>query len=224
MNNPSYYIDNQSYYNSLQAKYENLKELKLYNNIFYYLEYTLDLQNFDLHKIPEKAFLLYPYDLLNIIKINIDIENELAYLEKEEYNLNYLYMKIRTILVKNVISGIDEYDLNKFIDAYLVLRKYQDFLTPVSMKKFQMMAGVIRDNLYNGEISTPGITIIKEKLDADNGRNHNNISLKLTNPNYKGYSEDDALLSKTGYISIITILLYVIANIGFVIATLLLKK
>lgn len=225
--NSNNYFDNYSFFSTLQNQYDSLKDVKFDNNILYYLEFSLDISNFDLKKIPLKAFMLYPYDLLNIIKINMDIEAEINYLEKNEYNLNYLYMKIRTILVKNVLSGQDEYDLSKFIEAYIALRKYQDYLTPVSSEKFHIMSSLIRDTCFMDDLSTPGISYIKEKLNEDSGRSSsNNMSLKLSNPKYKGSNDDDNLyeFSKAGFISILSVLLYLIANIGFVIATLLIKK
>ena len=90
---------NAEYFELLTKKYPHLQEVSLINNKLFFLEYSVDLNNFSLESLKEETFYLYPFDILNIIKIHTDISEEINFLKENDYNANFLYIEIRTTLI-----------------------------------------------------------------------------------------------------------------------------
>lgn len=217
---------NEEYFNLIKIKYPHLKDLTLTNNHLNFLQHSIDLKNFKLQSLKDETFFLYPFDVLNIIKIHVDVIDEIEYLKKNDYNANFLYIEVRTILVKKVIDNYDIDKLNKFIDVYLLLRSHQDYLVDDAANKFNFMQSVIRDNVY-GEFTSPGISHLIQRIEEVNQRNSKNkgMSLTLTNPNYHttNYNENDYInYHKAGYATAM-LLIYIVLNIGFILAVILIN-
>lgn len=217
---------NEEYFNLIKMKYPHLKDLNITNNKLNFLQYSVDIKNFKLQLLKDETFFLYPFDILNILKIHVDIMDEIEYLKENEFNANFIFLEIRTILVKKVIDNYDIDKLNKFIDVYLLLRKHQDYLVEDAAHKFNFMQNVIRDNIY-GETSTPGISHLIQRIEEGNQRNSESkgMTLTLVNPNFPGtYTNEDEYVNypKAGYASVL-LLIYIVLNIGFILAVILLK-
>ena len=227
---------NESFFNLIIAKYPHLSTLKLENNILGFHDYKINLENFKLialNQIPQ-IFNLAPFDVFNIIKIHLDVEEEKKYINKNEYNENALYLQIRAILVKDIIDGNEIKMLNQFSDAYLTLLQYQEFLLNDALIKFNNMQSVIRENLFGEYLKvTPGISELMKNLNIhtndmqDSQSDFKGKTLALTNPKFPSIikEENEEPTYKTGtygYANIL-LLLYIVLNIGFILAIILIK-
>lgn len=219
---------NAEYFELLTKKYPHLQEVSLINNKLFFLEYSVDLNNFSLESLKEETFYLYPFDILNIIKIHTDISEEINFLKENDYNANFLYIEIRTILIKQVLNNVDIEKLNRFIDIFILLKNHQDYLVDDALTKYNYMQNVIRDNLYiDNTYTTPGITLLTERINESNQSKSNDkgMRLSLVNPKYPGaYNSDEDQLAyqKSGYASTM-LLIYIVINIGFILAVMLIK-
>lgn len=219
---------NAEYFELLTKKYPHLQEVSLINNKLFFLEYSVDLNNFSLESLKEETFYLYPFDILNIIKIHTDISEEINFLKENDYNANFLYIEIRTILIKQVLNNVDIEKLNRFIDIFILLKNHQDYLVDDALTKYNYMQNVIRDNLYiDNTYTTPGITLLTERINESNQSKSNDkgMRLSLVNPKYPGtYNSDEDQISyqKSGYASTM-LLIYIVINIGFILAVMLIK-
>lgn len=227
---------NENFFNLIIVRYPHLNTLKLKNNILEFHDYKINLENFRLialNQIPE-IFTLTPFDVFNLIKIHLDVEAEKKYINENEYNENTLYLQIRAILVKDVIDGDEIRMLNQFSNAYLTLLQYQEFLLDDAKNKFDNMQNVIRENLFNDYIKiTPGISELMKSLNIttndmqEEQANSKGQSLTLTNPKFPSIlkDENEQQTYKTGtygYANIL-LLLYIVLNIGFILAIMLIK-
>lgn len=227
---------NENFFNLIIVRYPHLNTLKLKNNILEFHDYKINLENFRLialNQIPE-IFTLTPFDVFNLIKIHLDVEAEKKYINENEYNENTLYLQIRAILVKDVIDGNEIEMLNQFSNAYLTLLQYQEFLLDDAKNKFDNMQNVIRENLFNDYIKiTPGISELMKNLNIttndmqEKQADSKGQSLTLTNPKFPSIlkDENEQQTYKTGtygYANIL-LLLYVVLNIGFILAIMLIK-
>lgn len=227
---------NENFFNLITVRYPHLNTLKLENNILEFHEYKINLKSFrliTLNQIPQ-IFTLTPFDVFNLVKIHLDIEDEKEYIGKNAFNENALYLQIRAILVKEVIDGNEINMLKQFSSAYLTLLQYQDYLLDDAKKKFDNMQSVVRENIFNDYIKiTPGISELMKYLNIytndmqDSQTNSKGQTLTLTNPKFpstiKEENEDYSYkTSAAGYANIL-LLLYVVLNIGFMLGILLLK-
>lgn len=215
---------NEEYFNLIKLTYPHLESIILYNNHLSYSNIDVDIKNLNLQSLSKDVFALLPFDVLNIIKIHVDIMDEIEYLKKYDYNATFLYIEIRSILVKKIIDQNDINKLNQFIDVYLTLEKYQDFLVDSAAQKFIFMKNVLRDNLY-GELSSPGINYLLENIKQNYSNNNSKGKvLALVNPNFPtNYGDSNDLNnSKAGYANSL-LLIYIILNIGFILAVMLIK-
>lgn len=225
---------NENFFNLIIIKFPHLNSLKLENNILMFHDYKINLENFKLITLNQtpQIFNLAPFDVFNLIKIHLDIEEEKKYIGKNEFNENALYLQIRAILVKDIIDGNEIEMLNQFARAYLTLLQYQDYLLEDAKKKFVNMQNVIRENLFGDYIKiTPGVSELMRNLNINRNNmeesNSKSQTLILTNPkfptSFKDEPEDYSFKTGTnGYASIL-LLLYIVLNIGFILGILLLK-
>ena len=219
---------NQNFFELMIIKYPHLNELKIENNILKYSDYYIDLKDFRLINLNKNplAFSLSAYDFLNLVKIHIDIEDELNYIKKENYNENAIYMQIDAIVVKDVLSEEDRKILNNFTKAYMMLSAYQDYLLSKGTSKLNKMKMFIIGILQNPYLkNTEGIEILSN-INNESSRNSKGPKLVLNNPKYpSSINEEDNFLPKigtSGYASIM-LLLYIILNIGFILAIVFIK-
>lgn len=220
---------NENFFELMIIKYPHLNELKLQNNILTYSDYNIDLKNFRLINFNKNplAFSLSAYDFLNLVKIHIDIEDELNYIKKENYNENAIYMQIDAIIVKEILTDEDRKTLNDFIKSYKMLLAYQDYLLGDGTNKLNNMNIFINSLLQNPYLkNTEGLNLLIN-IHNEDSRNSKGPKLVLNNAKYPSVSkdEDDSFLPKigtSGYASIM-LLLYIILNIGFILAVIFIK-
>ena len=220
---------NENFFELMIIKYPHLNELKLQNNILTYSDYNIDLKNFRLINFNKNplAFSLSAYDFLNLVKIHIDIEDELNYIKKENYNENAIYMQIDAIIVKEILTDEDGKTLNDFIKSYKMLLAYQDYLLGDGTNKLNNMNIFINSLLQNPYLkNTEGLNLLIN-IHNEDSRNSKGPKLVLNNAKYPSVSkdEDDSFLPKigtSGYASIM-LLLYIILNIGFILAVIFIK-
>ena len=158
--------DNDLFFDSLKNNYQNLAQINVKENVLTYKDHVLPLKGFSLCSLKKETFLLLPYDFINIIKIHLDVIEENNYLEKNDFNINYAYLRIRTYLVKNILTGDEIEEIKFFIQSFLVLFKNQDYLVDKALDKFINMQNIIRDSLYDAKLDTPGIRMIKNELNG----------------------------------------------------------
>lgn len=226
---------NEKFFEIIKIKYPHLATFNLDNNILSFHEYKINLGNFRLiylNEIPQ-VFSLNPFEVYQIIKIHTDVEEENNYLIENEYNKNTLYLQIRAILVKNVLDGNDLTLLNNFISAYKILLQNQDFLLEDAKIKFINMQNVIRENLNNPDFITLGIIELMKGLNLSSFEDQNRVNndkvqvLTLKNPKFKSefINQDEEYSYGTGTngFANIFLILYIILNIGFILAVMLIK-
>lgn len=219
---------NDEFFKLLLMKYPHLDRLSLKDNVLKYEELELNLNKFKLINLNKNAlcFSLKPYDFFNLVKIHVDIFEENEYIKKEGYNENTIYLEIQAIIFKDVIDEHDIVTLTNFISAYKSLNSYQDYLLNDAFVKLNKMSSFINNLLTNPYVKeTQGILLL-HSLMMDSSSKEKTSKLILTNPNFPSIiNEDNLNVTKngsTGYASIL-LLLYVVINIGFILAIILLK-
>lgn len=220
--------NNEMFFNTIASEYPNLLELSIDSNRLKYREYMVDLKQFNLQDLKTETFQLSPFMFLNLVKIHTDVLDEIEYLKTNNYNNNYLYFEVRTILVKSVLDFDDANTLKRFIKAYKELNAYQDFLVGDALNKLISMQSVIRDNIYSnvGENLTPGQVLLMNEIypsTSEQSKKEKGLSLVLSNPKFPSTIEDNMNFPKAGYASILLIL-YIVINIGFILAVFLFKN
>ena len=155
------------------------------------------------------------------------IEDELNYIKKENYNENAIYMQIDAIIVKEILTDEDRKTLNDFIKSYKMLLAYQDYLLGDGTNKLNNMNIFINSLLQHPYLkNTEGLNLLIN-IHNEDSRNSKGPKLVLNNAKYPSVSkdEDDSFLPKigtSGYASIM-LLLYIILNIGFILAVIFIK-
>lgn len=222
---------NDNFFKLMIIKYPHLNTLKLKNNILSYSNYNLDLKNFCLINFNKNSlsFSLSDYDFFNLTKIHVDINEEQDYIKNEDYNENIIYMQIEALVVKSTMSDSDRKILDNFINAYKSLLSYQDYLLDNAIVKLNKMSNFIYTLINSPYLEqTEGLKLLHDI-------NNNNEALStskgpkliLNNSNFPSMikDEEDYFLPKTtagGYASIM-LLIYVVLNIGFILAIILIK-
>lgn len=218
MDNENY--DNDLFFDNLKNDYPQLAQIKVKENILTYKDYILSLKGFSLCSLKKDTFLLLPYDFINIIKIHLDVLEENNYLEKNDFNINYAYLRIRTYLVKNLLTGDEIEEIKFFIQSFLVLFKNQDYLVDKALDKFINMQNIIRDSLYDAKLDTPGIRMIKDELNGSDFLSEKGPKLVLINSNYP--ETINSKVGKEGF-GATSLIIYIVINIGIILAVFLLK-
>lgn len=221
---------NENFFSLMIIKYPHLNTLKLDNNMLSYADYTIDLKNFRLINFNKNAlsFSLSAYDFFNLVKIHVDIAEEHNYIKNEEYNENIIYLQIESIVVKSTMNENDKKILDNFIKAYKSLLSYQDYLIDNAIIKLNKMSNLIYSLINNPFISqTEGIKLLSNINNDDSLSSSKGPKLVLNNSNFPSTikDEDDHFLPKTstgGYASIM-LLLYIVINIGFILAVIFIK-
>lgn len=223
---------NKNFFDLLLIKYPHLNVFKLKNNVLEFYDYKINLGEFKLINLNQISYIFSfkPFEIFQIIKIHSDIEEEKNYINKNEYNPNTLYLEIRAILVKDIIDGAETKKINDFAAIYKVLWQYQDFLLDDAKNKLNNMNNVIIENLYSELLKiTPGISALIKALNLENYNFENNNSksqsLVLTNTKYPStISDTNNYLTKSGNgFANGFLLIYIILNIGFILAILIIK-
>lgn len=221
---------NEEFFKLMTLKYPHLNTLKLKDNILSFNDYKINLGEFRLINFNKNplSFSLSDYDFFNLVKIHCDINEEQNYIKNENYNENIIYMNIETIVVKKAMNDSERKELKGFIKAYKSLLAYQDYLLDFAIVKLNKMGNLIYSLINNPYINqTEGLELLYDFNNSDGLSSSKGPKLVLKNPNFPSITKEDEdnFYPKTGtggYASIM-LLIYIVLNIGFILAIFLIK-
>jgi len=212
---------NKSLLEIYKKTYPGLAELECENNYLRYKEEYFNLDNFRLNHLSTMVYEMPPQDFFKIVKIISEVENNI---NNEEY---YLFT-INGLLIKQGLTEQEKNYILEFVNKYLALKEYEDFLTGTPNSTLSKYRQIVNNILYLSDPNniTEGQKIITDKIlsvKEDVGGRENSLTRTLRNPDFPNMAPDDEQgFSKAGFASIILIV-YSIINAAVILAIHLLK-
>lgn len=219
--NAAFALLNKDVLDIYKSNYPQLSTINCSNNNLFYNEESFPLGYFRLNQVNAMVCELPAKDFYQVIKLLADVENNLAYEEAYIYNLN-------EIIIKTNINEQDKAIIIEFVEKYLKLKYYEDYLAGNSAMTLSKYRQIVNNILYLCDPNnlTEAQRYITEKvmLDSENiGGRGNSLTRTLKDPNTPNILPDEeAGFSKAGFASIILII-YTIINAAIILAISLIK-
>jgi len=207
---------NKNLFELYKQNYPRLSELKCENNTLYFNEQSFNLGYFRLNQLSTMVYEMPPKEFFEIVKVIADVENNI---NNEEY---YLFT-INNLLVKPTLTEEEKNIILEFVNKYLNLKLYEDFLLGNSNITLSKYRQIVNNVLYLSEPNnlTEAQKLITERIlsqKEDIGGRSNSLTRVLTNPDVPNMAPDeDPGFSKAGFASIIFII-YSIINAAIILA------
>jgi len=218
--NNSYSLMNQQLLEMLKSNYKQLADIKINNNVLFYKDQSFPLGYFRLNQLTVMVCEMPPQEFFQIVKLLANIENNLSIEQQYLAGIDFLVNKA-------TLQETEKKILLDFINSYIELNKYEDFLTDTSDLTLSKYRQVINSVLYKEDKTnlTEGQKLINDQvLLAEQNRDGraNSMTRKLTNPDAPSILADDQNFSKSGFASILFII-YSLINAAIILAIHLVK-
>lgn len=219
--NAAFALQNKNVLEYFKSLYPALAPLTCTDNILCLGDESFPLGYFRLSQLNSMICELSPKSFFELVNILADIENDLAFEDA------YIY-SISEIVYKSNLNDKDRESLKIFVNKYLSLKNYEDYLSGSSTITLSKYRQVVHNVLYLSDPNnlTEAQKYITEQVLAYNeslGGKSNGLSRVLKNPDIPNMVPDDNQgFSKAGFASILLIL-YAIINAAIMLAIHLIK-
>ena len=219
--NAAFALQNKNVLKYFKSLYPALAPLTCTDNVLYLNDESFPLGYFRLNQVNSMICELPPKNFFELIKLLADIENNITFEDVDIYSVS-------EIIYKSNLDEKDEEKLKNFVDKYLALKKYEDYLSGSSTVTLSKYRQVINNVLYLSDPNnlTEAQKYITGQVLANNeslGGKSNGFSRILKNPNIPNMAPDDNQgFSKAGFASILLII-YTIINAAIILAIHLIK-